>query len=223
MRRHLPAQQSAHVPALRYDRGAGRDEQESGRANVRRRTRSRGARTDPAVARWREGDVLPHRRADAGASRSRAAAHRGGGRDREPHHASRPAGVQTAVVRASEIEQTDALIRAAGWRGPILFRAPYNKKLVYLPWYLARHDRIHVTFDVEPESDKNIDGHTDRIIADVLTHTRPGSIILLHPWYANRGATRAAIRPIVDGLRARGFQLVTVSELLMERGRPRPK
>ena len=119
-------------------------------------------------------------------------------------------------VRA-EVEQTDALIRAAGWRGPILFRAPFGKKLVYLPWYLSRHDRIHITWDIAPEGDRKIEGHTDRIVADVLTHVRPGSIILLHPWYANRGATRAAIRPIVDGLRARGYQLVTVSELLRNR------
>ena len=117
----------------------------------------------------------------------------------------------------SEVEGTDALIRAAGWRGPILFRAPYCKKLVYLPWYLAQHHSIHITFDVEPESSKTVEGHTDRIIDDVLTHARPGSIILLHPWYRNRGATRAAIRPIVDGLRAKGYQFVTVSELLRSR------
>jgi peptidoglycan/xylan/chitin deacetylase (PgdA/CDA1 family) len=101
----------------------------------------------------------------------------------------------------SEIEGTDAVIRAAGWRGPILFRAPFGKKLVYVPWYLSRTGRTHVTWDVAPEGDRKIEGHTDRIVADVLTHVRPGSIVLLHPWYANRGATRAAIRPIVDGLR----------------------
>ena len=114
----------------------------------------------------------------------------------------------------SEIESTDALIRAAGWRGPILFRAPYCKKLIALPWYLWRHGRIHITWDVEPNSDPAIDRHADRIVADVLTHARPGSIILLHPWYGGREATRAAIVPIVAGLRAKGYDFVTVSELL---------
>lgn len=119
---------------------------------------------------------------------------------------------------AREIETTDAQIRAAGWRGPILFRAPYSKKLVGLPWYLWRHDRVDVLFDVEPESDGRTDQHTDRIVADVLAHTRPGSIILLHPWYHGREATRAAIAPIITGLRARGYRFVTVSDLLARRG-----
>jgi peptidoglycan-N-acetylglucosamine deacetylase len=115
---------------------------------------------------------------------------------------------------ASEIERTDALIRAAGHRGVIHFRAPYCKKLVGLPWYLRKHGRTHVTFDVEPESDAKIDGNAPRIVSHVLERVRPGSIVLLHPWYRGREATRAAVAPIVDGLKARGYELVTVSELL---------
>ena len=115
---------------------------------------------------------------------------------------------------ASEIESTDALIRAAGWRGPILFRAPFCKKLVGLPWYLSRHQRIDVTWDVDPNSDPEIDSHADRIVDYVLTNARPGSIILLHPWYHGRETTRAAIAPIIAELRARGYDFVTVSELL---------
>jgi peptidoglycan/xylan/chitin deacetylase (PgdA/CDA1 family) len=125
--------------------------------------------------------------------------------------------LKTPGYIASEIESTDALIRAAGWKGRILFRAPYCKKLVALPWYLLRHARTHITFDVEPETDPEIDRHTDRIVADVLTHARPGSIILLHPWYRGREATRAAIAPVIAGLRAQGFELLTVSELLKSR------
>ena len=119
---------------------------------------------------------------------------------------------------AEEIESVDALIRKAGWRGPILFRAPFNKKLVGLPWYLSRHNRIDVTWDVEPDSsDTSVD--TDHIVNDVLATARPGSIILLHPWYHGREATRAAIAPIIAGLRARGYDFVTVSELLKASGR----
>ena len=115
---------------------------------------------------------------------------------------------------AREIESTDEVIRQAGWRGPILFRAPYGKKLVALPWYLWRHGRVHVTWDVEPESDTRIDRHSDRIVADVVTRTRPGSIILLHPWYHGREATRRAIPLIIRNLQSRGYRFVTVSELL---------
>ena len=115
---------------------------------------------------------------------------------------------------AQEIESTDRLIRAAGWKGPILFRAPFGKKLIGLPWYLAQHDRIHVTWDVAPDSAPNADRRADLIVDEVLTHARPGSIILLHPWYHGREQTRAAIAPIIAGLRARGYDFVTASELL---------
>jgi peptidoglycan/xylan/chitin deacetylase (PgdA/CDA1 family) len=121
---------------------------------------------------------------------------------------------------AREIEPVDALIRKAGWRGPILFRAPFCKKLVGLPWYLAKHHRIDVTWDVEPDSDSSLENRTDRIVEDVLTNTRPGSIILLHPWYHGREPTRAAIAPIIAGLRERGYDFVTVSELLALRKPP---
>jgi peptidoglycan/xylan/chitin deacetylase (PgdA/CDA1 family) len=115
---------------------------------------------------------------------------------------------------AREIEQTDAQIRAAGQRGEIVFRPPYGKKLFGLPLYLARTGRTSVTWSIEPESDPAIAGSPDGIVEDVLAHVSKGSIILLHPWYDSGEPTRQAIRPIVQGLRARGYELVTVSELI---------
>ena len=118
---------------------------------------------------------------------------------------------------AREIEDTDREIRSAGYQGEIDFRPPYGKKLVALPLYLARHHRRTITWDVAPDSDMKAADDTNRIVADVLAQTRPGSIILLHPQYKNRAATRAAIAPIIDGLRARGFTFVTVDQLLQYR------
>lgn len=114
---------------------------------------------------------------------------------------------------ATEIEQTDALIRAAGQLGPIHFRPPYGKRLLLLPLYLARHGRLTVMWDVEPESDPAVDGDTEAIVAHVLERVRPGSIVLLHPMYRSRGASLRAVPGIVDGLQARGYRFVTVTEL----------
>ena len=50
-----------------------------------------------------------------------------------------------------------------------------------------------------------------------IARTRPGSIILLHPMYANRGRTRSALPAILAGLKAGGFRFVTVTELLAVR------
>lgn len=113
-----------------------------------------------------------------------------------------------------EVEATDRLIRDAGYEGEISFRPPYGKKLVALPRYLARTDRTTVTWDVEPESDPEIDGDASRIAAHVLRNAEPGSIILLHPMYEGREASRRAVAPIVQGLKEEGYTFVTVSELL---------
>ncbi len=113
-----------------------------------------------------------------------------------------------------EIEPTDSLIRAAGERGTIRFRPPYGYKLVGLPYHLARTKRMTVTWDVEPESYPEVAATSAGIVAHVLERVRPGSIILLHPWYPSRATTRAAIPALVDSLQARGYRVTTVGELL---------
>ena len=118
----------------------------------------------------------------------------------------------------SELTRTDAAIRAAGYSGDIPFRPPFGKKLFGLPLYLAKTDRITVTWDVEPESDERIAQDPALIVAHVLEQTRPGSIIILHVMYPSRETSRQALPGVIDGLKARGFRFVTVSELLSLRG-----
>ncbi|MEO3807210.1 polysaccharide deacetylase family protein [Nonomuraea sp. B1E8] len=113
---------------------------------------------------------------------------------------------------ASEIERTDAAIRTAGQRGEILFRPPTGKKLLVLPLYLADNRRRTVMWDVEPDSGKS--PTATEIVAAVREQTRPGSIILLHPWYGSGQNTREAIKDLIAGLRDQGYRFVTVSELL---------
>ena len=115
-----------------------------------------------------------------------------------------------------EIEQTDALIRAAGERGPIRFRPPYGYKLIGLPWLLGRTDRTTVTWDVEPDSYPEVAATPEGIVAHVLARVRPGSIILLHPWYRSRATSLAAVPVLVDSLQARGYRVTTVGGLLEE-------
>jgi chitin deacetylase len=121
-----------------------------------------------------------------------------------------------AFVR-QEIEQTDQLIRACGYEGDIHFRPPNGKKLILLPYYLARTDRKSVSWDVGPESDREVASSADRIVQRVLDETRPGSIILLHTMYESRAESREALPAIIQGLRERGYRFVTVSELLAAR------
>lgn len=114
---------------------------------------------------------------------------------------------------AREIEETNALIRAAGYQGDIRFRPPYGKKLLGLPWYLARHDITTIMWDSEPAREHGADAAA--ITAAALAQAHNGGIILLHPFCADVcQAQREALPHIIDGLRAQGYELVTVGELL---------
>lgn len=114
---------------------------------------------------------------------------------------------------AEQVESTDRAIRDSGYTGPVTFRPPYGKKLITLPRYLAAHDRRTITWDVAAEEfGPGATQATDELVEGTIDATRPGSIILLHPWNG-RTATQEAIGPIIDGLLAKGYRFVTVSEL----------
>ena len=118
-----------------------------------------------------------------------------------------------------EVERTDALIRAAGYRGPIFVRPPNGKRLLAAPWYLWRHGRTTVMWSLEPDSIAGIAGDPDAMVAYVRDNVRPGDIILMHVMYEGRSASRAALPRILEALAADGYRFVTVSQLLARRGR----
>jgi peptidoglycan/xylan/chitin deacetylase (PgdA/CDA1 family) len=120
---------------------------------------------------------------------------------------------------AEEVERTDKLIRDSGYPGEITFRPPNGKKLLALPRYLAEHHRRTVTWDVEPNTDPDVDASTARIVEYTVANTRPGSIILLHGMYPGRERTRQAVGPIIDRLTADGYRFVTVHQLLTYQGK----
>ena len=114
---------------------------------------------------------------------------------------------------ARETENTNALIRAAGYHGPIHFRPPYGKNLLGLPWYLARHHITTVMWDSEPARQQP--PTAEAITAAALAQAHNGAIILLHPFCPDTcRAEREALPHIIDGLHAQSYTLVTVSALL---------
>jgi len=58
------------------------------------------------------------------------------------------------------------------------------------------------------------------IVHTVLSKARPGAIILLHDAGGDRSQTVAALPKIIAGLRARGYRLVTVPQLLLDNPAP---
>jgi peptidoglycan/xylan/chitin deacetylase (PgdA/CDA1 family) len=125
--------------------------------------------------------------------------------------------LKSAAWMRDELERTDEQIRAAGYAGPIAVRAPFCKKGLALPWIFARTGRVHVTFDVEPDSYDDVAATAEGIAAHVRERVRPGSIILLHVMYPSRRTSMDAVPLVLADLREAGLRPVTVSELLRSR------
>jgi chitin deacetylase len=113
----------------------------------------------------------------------------------------------------NEVETTNTLIRNTGYTGQITFRPPNGKKLIGLPWYLSQHNITTIMWDVEP--DTYYPNNAEGMISYTLQKTHPGSIILLHPFCNDEcSADREALPQIIDGLKAKGYRFVLISELL---------
>jgi len=111
----------------------------------------------------------------------------------------------------SELERTDAALRATGYDGPISFRPPYGQKLFILPWVLATDERPSIMWDVTSDAE---DGDPQALADDIIAQTQAGSIILMHVMYQSRTTSRAALALVIDGLRDKGFVFVSLEELL---------
>jgi hypothetical protein len=94
----------------------------------------------------------------------------------------------------------------------ITFRPPYGKKLFVLPYYLSTTGRTTVMWDVEPDSD--IAATAGEIARRAVAETQPGSIILLHVMYPERVESLKAVTKIINDLKDKGYEFVTVSDLL---------
>jgi len=119
---------------------------------------------------------------------------------------------KTPAFIRHEVDQTSQLLRDVGYRGPIIFRPPYGKKLLYLPYYLQTQHIPTIMWDLEPDSYAGIAESAERIVAYVREGVRPGSIILLHAM--NRQPSLDAVEPLLEQLGQQGYRFVTISELL---------
>lgn len=119
----------------------------------------------------------------------------------------------TASSRAkidSEISRTMAVIKEATGSAPKLMRPPYgatNKK--WVSHMYNTYGLTSVLWDVDTWDWRR--PGIEKVIRTAVGEAKPGSIILVHDIHPT---TIEALEGIVTGLKARGFQLVTVSELI---------
>lgn len=98
-------------------------------------------------------------------------------------------GQRTCLMRPPEGKMGDALLVAAGERN-------YN----VICWSVDTMDWAHTP--------------TEAIVQNVLTSTEAGDIILCHDYVSGESPTPAALRQIIPVLLERGYEFVTVSELI---------
>ncbi|WP_144701996.1 polysaccharide deacetylase family protein [Fictibacillus phosphorivorans] len=122
--------------------------------------------------------------------------------------------LKTPSYIRNEIESTDKLIRKAGYEGKIHFRPPYGKKLIGLPYYLDKHDRKTILWNIEPETYPEIASDSTKIVKHVSRNIQPGSIILLHVMYDSRTESMKSVKGIITDLKAKGYTFKTVSEMI---------
>jgi peptidoglycan/xylan/chitin deacetylase (PgdA/CDA1 family) len=113
-----------------------------------------------------------------------------------------------------EIGETHRILVAAGAPAPTLFRPPFGKKLWGLPSAARRQGYRMVMIDVEEPETKDPAAYSERLVREA----KPGSILLMHLMYRPNGTARDALPRVIRGLRARGFRIVPVGELLAAAG-----
>ncbi len=113
-----------------------------------------------------------------------------------------------------EIERTQAEIYDLTGVEPKLFRPPYGEYDQRVVRIAAELGLTTVEYDVA-SGDPDAHATKERLIDWVLRKARPGSIIVMHINH-RRFHTSEALPGIISGLRAKGFELVTVGQLLAD-------
>lgn len=120
-----------------------------------------------------------------------------------------------------ELNTTQRLIEGITGRQSTLFRAPFDVDTVpnrpgQLQALAVASELGYVTCDadIDPTDYRRLG--TDRIVAETLSQLEAsqGHVILLHDGGGDRSQTLAAVAKLIPALRARGYEFVTIADLL---------
>ncbi|MGD0765743.1 MAG: polysaccharide deacetylase family protein, partial [Dehalococcoidia bacterium] len=117
----------------------------------------------------------------------------------------------------ADLDKAEAAIGGILGSKPLFYRAPYGHTSGTMLRELADAGYSSVGWDVD--SDDWESGDANAIAQNVLAEAHPGAIILMHDGAfgggnLDRTATIEALPAILAGLRERGYELLTVPEIL---------
>lgn len=127
------------------------------------------------------------------------------------HHWHRPMDEFTA---RREIEDTDRILKKITGVKTFLFRPPNGFLYNGLADYALKQKDVVVIWSVDAGDWHNHGVSVERLVSCVVERVKPGDIILMHDGGGDRSKTVQALPKIIDQLAQRGYQFVTVPEIL---------
>jgi peptidoglycan/xylan/chitin deacetylase (PgdA/CDA1 family) len=124
----------------------------------------------------------------------------------------------SAHDQQEQLSEQSARVELVGGRRPVLFRPPYGSFNQTTLSLLKANHLLMVIWSTDTDDFRQPGVET--IVHNALEGAHPGAIILMHDAGGNREQTIAALPEIIRGIRAKGLQLVTVPELLMDEPPP---
>lgn len=129
------------------------------------------------------------------------------------HSYSHPMGrAADPSIWEDEIKKTDKLLSELGIDTPTLFRPPQGKCPAGLTELLASTDKIAILWNIDTRDWEH--RSTEEIVREVENNLCGGDIVLFHDFVNAESTTIPAIKKLIPALKQRGYQFVTVSELL---------
>lgn len=110
-----------------------------------------------------------------------------------------------------EIQNTQEAVVAAIGKVPAYFRPPIGLTNPHLGGKLKKHGLTAIGWDIRSFDTRR---RNDRVIEEVLRKVRNGSILLLHETTREAFELTALISALVTGLKAKGFSIVGLEELV---------
>jgi peptidoglycan/xylan/chitin deacetylase (PgdA/CDA1 family) len=120
--------------------------------------------------------------------------------------------IPTAAEMAADVERSFAVLAPFGGHQTRYFRFPggcYDQAALAA---IASAHAVVVQYDVVGGDAFTHD--TAAIVDSVLSHAHDGAIVVMHITKANATNTADALPQVIDGLQARDYHLVTLSQLL---------
>ena len=130
-----------------------------------------------------------------------------------------------AAGQLGQIRDAAAGLQHLGAPAPRLFRPPYGAFNDVTIRLLRRMRMLMVLWSIDPGDWRRPGARA--IVSGVLSHARPGAVVIMHDGGGDRSQTVAALPAIINGLRKRHYGLVSLPRLLSldppPRGRRPPR